>query len=115
MDKPDRQPRLLPKMRNILARNHDSPNTLQTYLYWTKQYIYFHNKQHPKDLGIDGLEKFLTHLATQKHVSPSTQSKTLNALVYLYRNVLDIDLGDIYFLRSNRRFINIRPCCLRTK
>lgn len=107
MNKQDPKPRLLPQMRDILTRNHYSPNTIQTYLYWTRQYIYFHNKQHPKDLGVEGLEQFLTHLATKKKVSPSTQGQALNALVYLYRNVLLMDLGDIDFLRSSRRFKNI--------
>ncbi|WP_196157615.1 phage integrase N-terminal SAM-like domain-containing protein [Reinekea sp. G2M2-21] len=107
MENVDRKTRLLPQMRDILARNHYSPNTIQTYLHWTKQYIYFHNKQHPKYLGVDDLTQFLTHLATRKQVSPSTQAQALNALVYLYRHVLKIDLGDIDFLRSSRRFKNI--------
>ncbi|EAR07592.1 integron integrase [Reinekea blandensis] len=107
MEKADRKPKLLPQMRDILARNHYSPNTIQTYLHWAKEYIYFHNKRHPKDLGVEELAQFLTHLATQKRVSPSTQAQALNALVYLYRHVLEIDLGDIDFLRSQRRFKNI--------
>jgi len=107
LESTDRQPKLIPQMREVLNRNHYSRNTELTYVYWVKQYIYFHKKQHPKDLGTEHLEQFLTHLAVKKKVSPSTQSQALNALVFLYRSVLNIDLGDIDFLRTSRRFKNI--------
>jgi len=56
---------------------------------------------------VQHLEEFLTHLAVERHVSPNTQSQALNALFILYRHVLHLDLGDIGYLRTQRRFKNI--------
>lgn len=101
------KPRLLVQMRYLMIRANYSQNTINTYTYWTKQYIRFHNKRHPSELGIKGVEAFLTFLAVDRQVSPSTQAQALNALVYLYRGVLKEDIGDIDFLRTQRRFKNI--------
>jgi integron integrase len=66
--------------------------TEKSYLYWIKQYILFHNKRHPKKMGGSDIEQFLTHLAAQKKVTPSTQNQALSALLFLYREVLDLPL-----------------------
>ena len=107
MGQPARPTRLLPLMRDTLMRQHYSQNTVQTYTYWVRQYVLFHKTQHPRDLSVQHLEAFLTHLAVERHVSPNTQSQALNALVFLYRHVLHLDLGDIGYLRTQRRFKNI--------
>ncbi len=94
-------------MRNEIRRRHYSRNTEKTYVYWVKQYIYFHDKQHPKDLNNSHIEQFLTNLATTKNVAGTTQAQALNSVVFLYRHVLKQDVGDLDYLRNVRRFKNI--------
>jgi integron integrase len=94
-------------MRTDLRRKHYSRNTEKTYLYWVRQYIYFHQKQHPKDLNSSHIEQFLNHLAIDKKTAGTTQSQALNAVVYLYRQVLKLDVGDLDYLRNVRTFKNI--------
>ena len=72
-----------------------------------RYYILFHNKQHPKDLNSSHIEQFLNHLAVAKKVSGTTQGQALNAIVYLYRQVLKLDAGDLDYLRNVRTFKNI--------
>lgn len=94
-------------MRHELRRRKYSPRTEQTYCHWVKQYIYFHEKQHPKELSKDHVKQFLTHLAVNKKVSGTTQATALNAIIFLYKQVLEIDLGDFDFIKTVRRFKNI--------
>lgn len=82
-------------MRTDIRRRHYSRSTERTYLYWVRQYIYFHQKQHPKDLNSSNIEQFLNHLAVNKQVSGTTQTQALNAVVYLYKNVLKLNVGDL--------------------
>ena len=88
-----RSPRLLEQVRLACQRRHYSPRTADSYVYWVKAYVLFHGKQHPKDLGEKDLERFLNYLAAERRVSASTQSQALNALVFLYRHVLQVELG----------------------
>ena len=74
-----------------------------SYLYWIKQYILFHNKRHPYEMGGSEIEQFLTHLAAKKKVAASTQNQALSALLFLYREVLDITLDLIFQLVQARR------------
>ena len=68
-----------------------------------ERYILFHNKRHPAEMGAAEVEAFLTHLAKEGNVSSSTQNQALNALLFLYRNVLHIDLPvPIQALRAKR-------------
>jgi len=94
-------------MRHELRRRKFSPRTEQTYCHWVKQYIYFHEKQHPKELSKDHVKQFLTHLAVNKKVSGTTQATALNGIVFLYKQVLEIDLGDFDLIKTVRRFKNI--------
>lgn len=71
---------------------HYSYQTEKTYIHWIKQYIYFHKIMHPKDLGAAEVEAFLTHLAVERNVAASTQNQALAALLFLYREVLRVDL-----------------------
>ena len=89
------KPRLLDEVRNTIRLRHYSLRTEKAYLGWIKRYILFHNKTHPKDMGAEQVRSFLTHLAVRENVAASTQSQALNAIVFLYRDVLDIELGDI--------------------
>lgn len=62
--------------------------TIETYLYWIKFFILFHKKQHPKDLSNEHVEQFLTHLTVTRHVAVQTQALALNALSFLYKEIL---------------------------
>jgi hypothetical protein len=84
--------KLLDLAREILRRKYYSIRTEETYVGWISRYIYFHNKRHPKDMGVPEIEEFLTHLEVDRNVSPSTQNQAFNALLFLYRNVLNISL-----------------------
>jgi integron integrase len=88
------QPKLLDVMRNKIRLKHYSLKTEKSYIAWVKRYILFHNKQHPKDMGKVEIEKFLTDLAINRNVSPTTQNQAFNAILFLYRNVLEIDVSD---------------------
>lgn len=89
----DGSPRLLDQVRNAIQVRHYSIRTEQAYVHWIKKYIYFHKKKHPKDMGDAEITAFLSYLATTKNVSASTQNQALNALVFLYRKVLETDVG----------------------
>ncbi|MBU1424410.1 MAG: integron integrase [Gammaproteobacteria bacterium] len=85
-------PKLLDLVRDKLRVKHYSIRTEQTYTGWIKRYIYFHGKRHPKDMGAAEVEAFLTYLAVEGNVSASTQNLAKSALLFLYREVLDIEL-----------------------
>jgi len=86
------RPRLLDQVRDTIRRKHYSLRTEQTYLHWIRRYIYFHDKRHPAELGSSHVTAFLNHLATVGQVSASTQNQALAALLFLYREVLEITL-----------------------
>ena len=87
--------KLLDVVRETLRFRHYSIRTEETYLKWIKRYIFFHGKKHPRDLGPGAIRPFLTDLAVRRNVTPSTQNQALNALVFLYREVLKMEIGDI--------------------
>ncbi len=90
--------RLLGEMRDLLRRKHYSIRTEQAYLDWAKRYILFHGKRHPDEMGGPEIAAFLTHLAVQRQVAASTQNQALNALVFLYKQLLgleDLQLGNV--------------------
>jgi integron integrase len=93
--KPDPQLRLMDQVRQVLRYHHYAYRTEQTYCDWILRYIKFHgSKTHPKDMGKSEIEAFLSHLATHGSVSASTQRQALNAIVFLYRHVLDKSIED---------------------
>lgn len=85
-------PKLLEQVRRQTQLRHYSIRTEKAYTHWIKRYIIFHDKRHPRDMGQAEIENFLSYLATDRHVAASTQNQALNALVFLYREVLDIEL-----------------------
>src|SRR6185503_1436728 len=87
--------KLLDQVRDVARFRHLSRRTEETYRNWIKRYIIFHNKRHPRDLDSDAIRIFLTHLAVDEHVAASTQNQAFNALLFLYRQVLHIELQDI--------------------
>ena len=80
-----------------------SLRTEETYLYWTKQYIYFVKKRHPRECGAVEVAAFLTYLAEVRHVSINTQKLALNSLVFVYKNVLGQELGELGFSLAKKQ------------
>lgn len=88
------KPKLLEQLRSELRYRHYAYQTEKSYLAWVKQYVIFHNKRHPGEMGGEQIKAFLTHLAVKRNVAASTQNQALCAIVFLYKYVLRIDLGD---------------------
>lgn len=95
MARDSRRSPLLEEVRAAVRTRHYSIRTEQTYIHWIKRFIYFHELQHPRDMGEPEVEKFLSHLAVHGKVAASTQNQALNALVFLYKYVLKRPLGEI--------------------
>lgn len=88
------KPKLLDQVRNVIRRKHYSIRTEQSYSDWIKRYIRFHGMQHPEKLNEKHVSEFLTHLAVQNRVAASTQNQALCAVIFLYKEVLEIPLGE---------------------
>lgn len=85
-------PRLLDQLRTHLRTRHYSIRTEEAYIHWARRFILHHNKRHPRDMGAVEVEAFLSHLAVDRQVSASTQNQAKAALLYLYKQVLGVDL-----------------------
>lgn len=85
-------PRLLDRLRAEIRVRHYSIRTEETYVDWARRFILFHGKRHPKDMGAEQVTAFLTHLAAERKVSASTQNQAKSALLFLYREVLGVEL-----------------------
>jgi len=86
--------KLMEQVRATIRMKQYSFRTEKTYCHWIKRYIFFHGIRHPKEMGEAEINQFLSALVTKNHVSASTQKLALNALVFLYKHVLKIELGD---------------------
>ncbi len=86
------KPKLLDIVRERIRSRHYSLRTERAYLDWIRRFIVFHDKRHPSELSAPDVERFLTHLAVDRHVASSTQNQALAAILFLYREVLEIDL-----------------------
>lgn len=97
--------KLLDIVRDKIRVKHYSIKTEQSYTGWIKQYIFYHNKKHPIEMGKTEIEAFLTYLAVERKVSPTTQNQAFSALLFLYTQVLGIPLKDenIQALRAQER------------
>lgn len=89
---PDPKLRLMDQVKEVMRCHHYAYRTEQAYCQWILRYIRFHSKIHPKNLNSNDIERFLSHLALTGEVSASTQRQALNALIFLYREVLDLPL-----------------------
>ena len=85
-------PKLLDQVRAEIRVRHYSLRTEQTYVDWVRRFILFHDKRHPKEMGAGEVRDFLSHLAVDRNVSASTQNQAKSALLFLYREVLQIQL-----------------------
>jgi len=98
-----REPRLLDLLRGQLRIRHRSLSTERSYVGWVKRFIFFHEVRHPREMGKEEVEAFLNHLATDLGVAASTQNQALNALVFLYRFVIEKEIGDLTELIRAKR------------
>jgi integron integrase len=98
--------KLLDDVRQLLRTRHYSYRTEQSYVHWIKRYLVFHQLKHPATMGAQEVKAFLTDLAVAKTVSAATQNQALAALLFLYKEVLNIDLpwlGDIPRAKAAQR------------
>jgi len=86
--------KLLDRVRDRIRFKHYSIRTEEAYASWIKRYILFHGKKHPADMGKTEIESFLTHLAVDLNVAASTQNQAFNAVLFLYREVLEIEFPE---------------------
>lgn len=84
--------RLLDRVRDKIRLKHYSIRTETAYVDWIRRFIRFHQRRHPRDLGAEHVEAFLTHLAVQRNVVASTQNQAKSALLFLYKEVLGSEL-----------------------
>jgi integron integrase len=91
-DPPSAPPRLLARLREALRLRHYSIRTEQAYVEWTRRFIHFHALRHPASLGAVEVQAFLTHLAVDRSVASPTQNQAKSALLFLYREVLGVQL-----------------------
>lgn len=89
---PSQPPRLLQQVREKIRYKHYSIRTESAYIDWIKRFIFFHERRHPRDMGAAEIERFLTHLAVEGKVAAATQNQAKSALLFLYREVLEVQL-----------------------
>jgi len=102
------QPRpagLIQRYREELLLRHYAQRTVKTYEQWLRRFLRFHQRRHPRTMGSTEVNAFLSHLAVDLQVSPSTQNQALAALLFLYRDLLgmDLDLDQLVRARTRRR------------
>ncbi len=86
-------PKLLDQVRETTRRLHYSIRTEDAYVLWIRQFILFHHKHHPLDMGETEVIAFLNHLAVRRNVAASTQNQALSTVLFLYKVVLDRPLA----------------------
>jgi integron integrase len=97
------KPKILVQLRNKIRRCGYSIRTEKSYVDWNKRFILFHGKKHPKDMGAEEVEKFLTYLAVQCNVAASTQNQAKCAILFLYKEVLKQNLDWLQNVKSAKR------------
>jgi site-specific recombinase XerD len=91
---PSSTPKLLDRVRQVMRFKHYSYRTEQAYVDWIRRFILFHGKRHPQEMGAQEIEAFLTHLAVHENVAASTQNQALQAILFLYREVLGREITE---------------------
>lgn len=102
---PNPRLKLMDQVRQVLRYHHYAMTTERTYCAWILRFIrYFHAKRHPREMGAPQIEAFLSHLASEAHVSVATQRQALNAIIFLYKHVLNKPIeAEIAPIRARRR------------
>lgn len=103
----NRSPKLLDLVRQEVRLQNKSLSTERIYCYWIKDYIIFNETTHPKKLEVNHIISYLTHLAEKRCVSPATQNSALNAIRFLYKSVLELDLKGLGEIRSVKSHKNL--------
>lgn len=99
---PAKPKRLMDRLRAFMRARHLAYRTEKTYCTWILDFIRFHRKQHPESLGAEHIEAWLSHLANNRNVAINTQKTALNAIVFLYKQFLQIEIREIQFNRTNK-------------
>lgn len=94
--------RFMDRLRAFMRARHMAYRTEKTYCMWILDFIRFHKKQHPEALGVLHIQEWLSHLANNRHVAVNTQKTALNAVVFLYKQFLQMNVGDIQFSKANK-------------
>lgn len=94
--------RFLDQLRHHMRSKRLAYRTEKTYIMWIKDFIIYHQKKHPKELGPAEVDQYLSYLAVQRSCSVNTQKTALNSIVYLYKQFLGVELGDLAFVPSSR-------------
>ena len=92
---PNPKLKLREQLGEVMRFKHFSHRTESAYWCWIKGFILFHQKRHPREMGASEVQAYLSHLATERDVAAATQNQALNAIVFLYREVLNVELGGI--------------------
>ena len=95
--------KLLDKVKTEIRTRHYSKRTEQAYAGWIKKFILFHNKKHPSEMGANEIRAYINNLATNHHVSSSTQNQALQGILFLYKNILKKDVGWINEIKRSAR------------
>src|SRR5437899_2121086 len=98
---------LLDRVRDAARRKHYSLRTEEAYVYWIRRFILFHGKRHPRELGTAEITDYLTHLAVDAHVAPSTQNQALSAILFVYREVIGGDVGSLANMERAKRTVRL--------
>jgi integron integrase len=109
------RPRLLDRVRAALRTRHMSPRTEEAYVFWIRRFVVFHGRRHPSEMGAPEVAAFLSHLATERRVSASTQNQALSALLFLYRHVLSVELPWLEGLVRAKRPAHVPVVLSRTE
>ena len=101
------QVKLLDRVRQAIRAKHYSRRTEKAYTGWIRRFILFNNKRHPRDMGREEIRGYLSYLAVKRNVSASTQNQALSAILFLYREVLQIDIDWIDGIVRAKRPIRV--------
>ncbi|QFT54659.1 integron integrase [Microbulbifer sp. THAF38] len=99
---PKHPSQFMDRLRTFMRSRYLAYKTEQTYCYWIKDFIRFNKMQRPEDLGKPEVDLWLSHLAANRSVSVNTQRTALNAIVFLYKQFMGVDLGQLQFEGSHR-------------
>ncbi len=86
--------KLLDQYHEAIQVKQYSPRTAETYIQWVREYILYHNKRHPKEMGVNEINQFITYLVVERKIAASTQNQAISAILFLYRHVLHIQLDE---------------------
>jgi site-specific recombinase XerD len=111
----DHKPKLLDLVRQTICLKHSSIRTERAYIDWIKRFTLFHDKCHPASMGAPEVRTFLPHLAVERKVAASPQRQSLSAIVFLYREILDREVGWLGELPRAQHPERLPIVCARTE